>query len=542
LLNGFFCCAPDESVRELRARHPEADLRRHASISTAVAACLVLIACATPPPAPTELWPTKGWLKSTPEAQGIDSAALADAIETLRTKNVPIHSLLIERNGRIVVDAYFFPFADNEPHDVASITKSVTSTLVGIAAGEHAVIDVNEPVASLLPGWAVADPRKAQITLAQLLSMTSGLDCSAPDQGRSPLAQMETSPHWATYMLNRPISSDPGSRFEYCGGSMHIVSASLTRATGRSALDFGRETLFAPLGITDVVWPADPDGISHGFADLRLEPRDLARLGYLWLHDGRWDSVQVVPSAYLEAALAPHANVQPGVQYGYGMWLYPGHTPYDFEANGRGGQRIVVVPQLNTVVVITGGGMDANEVMSLIARAFVSDKALAANTLGEARLETAISLAAAAPVSGAAPALPDIARILAANSWFLPPNPLGVQSMTFNFPSPGQGSVHFGFADGTGEDHSIGLDGSPRLSRNTQSGLPVAVTGRWTVGSFELQYDEIARINAYRLVMTPALTGLSIHLTERSGLADVTMTATTVQSGQRIAVLSGNHG
>jgi CubicO group peptidase (beta-lactamase class C family) len=529
-------------VRELSVRCLEGTLRHFAPISVAIAACLALLSCATPkPPPPTEIWPTQGWLSSTPEEQGIDSTALADAIDTLKARGLPIHSLLIERNGHIVLDAYFYPFADHEPHDVASVTKSVTSSLVGIAMGEHAPIDVNAPVVSLLPGLQSTDPRKTQITLGHFLSMTSGLDCGT-DRGQSSLAQMESSAHWTNYVLSRPVVADAGSRFEYCGGSMHVVSATLTRATGRSAFDLAREKLFAPLGITDVVWPADPDGISHGFADLRLEPRDLAKLGYLWLHDGSWDGRQIIPAAYLENALQPHANVTAGVQYGYGMWLYPGHAPYDFEANGRGGQRITVVPKLNAVIVVTAGGMDANEVAPLIGRAFVSYGALPANKAGEERLAAAVARVAAAPVCAAAPALPETTAALAGKTWYLPPNPLGVQSLVFSFPSASQASVHFGFADGTAEDHPIGLDGSSRLSRNLQTGLMVAVSGKWNNTGFELDYDEVARINAYKLVLTPALSGVSIHLTERSGLADMMMTASAVEPVQRIAGLSATHG
>ena len=518
-------------------------MRRYATISAVIAACVVVLSCATPrpPPPSAEIWPTLSWLSSTPEEQGIDSVALADAIDNLKARNIPIHSLLIERNGHIVLDAYFYPFADHEPHDVASITKSVTSSLVGIAMADHAGLDVNAPVVSLLPGEEITDPRKAQITLGDLLSMTSGLECDA-DQGRSVLAQMESSAHWTSYMLSRPVVADAGSRFEYCGGSMHVVSATLTRATGRSAFDLAREKLFTPLGITDVVWPADPDGVSYGFADLRLEPRDLAKLGYLWLHNGRWDGRQIIPAAYLEEALAPHANVQAGIQYGYGMWLYPGHAPYDFEANGRGGQRITVVPGLNTVIVVTGGGFDANDVMPLIAKAFVSAGALRADTDGDGRLAATVARVAAPPPCIAARSLPGMTASLAGQMWFLPPNPLGVLSLSFSFPSASEASVHFGFADGTGEDHAIGLDGSPRLSRNLQTGLPVAVSGKWSSDGFEFDYDEVSRINAYKLVLTPAPSGISVHLTERSGLADMTMLASGVEPAQRIAGLSANHG
>jgi CubicO group peptidase (beta-lactamase class C family) len=504
-------------------------LRRQAIASVSVAACLALLSCAAPkppsPPPPAEIWPTTGWQTSTPEAQGIDSATLANAIETLKANNIPIHSLLVERNGAVVLDAYFFPFANNEPHDVASITKSVTSMVVGIAMSGNPAIDLNAPMSLLMPGQLTSDPRKAQITLGELLSMTSGLDCSA-DQGRSVLAQMESEPHWADYMMNRPLAAEPGTRFDYCGGSMQVVATAVTRITGQSVATMARDDLFAPLGITDVVWPSDPDGVSHGFADLRLEPRDLAKLGYLWLHDGRWQDKQIIPAGYLKEALAPHANVQAGIQYGYGMWLYPGHTPYDFEANGRGGQRITVIPDLNAVIVVTGGGMDANVVTPLVVAAFKSKSPLPADAPGDAQLAGVVSSAAASPISAASAAPPALGYLLASRTWFLSPNPLGVQSLTFSFPSSADGMVRFGYANGVVEDHPIGLDGSPRLSQTVRSSLPVAVGGTWAGDSFELSYDEIARIDAYKLVFVPAADGFSIHLRERSGLSDMMLTAT----------------
>src|ERR1041384_6495198 len=154
------------------------------------AASLVIASCAetpipsppTPPPKPVTLWPSQGWQTSTPEAQGVDSGWLAYAVETIRYRHLPVHSLLIERHGKIVLDAYFQPFADNQLHDVASVTKSVISTLVGIAEAKQQLTDVNTPISALLPESNFGtDPRKARLTLAHLLSMTSGLDCGDRD-------------------------------------------------------------------------------------------------------------------------------------------------------------------------------------------------------------------------------------------------------------------------------------------------------------------------------------------------------------------------
>src|ERR1700733_8091450 len=322
--------------------------------------CAVLTACAPPssPPAPPppEIWPTQGWTYSTPESQGIDSNALADALEWIRAKQIPVHSVFVERNGFAVLNAYLFPFRKDERHDLASITKSVTSSVVGIAQAEGRLGDLNTPLSALLPDEtrALDDPRKGAVTLANLLDMTSGLDCDA-QPGENLLLEMEQTPDWVSFMLNRPLISAAGSRFQYCGAAFHIVSAALTRVMGQSAFDMARAQIFPPLGITNIAWPADLQGNSHGFADLELTPPDTAKLGYLWLHRGSWGSRQIIPAGYLADALRAHAPVDRGISYGYGFWLYRGHQPYDFEANGRGGQRITIVPEENLVNVITSG-------------------------------------------------------------------------------------------------------------------------------------------------------------------------------------------
>jgi len=369
----------------------------------AILSCFSLFSCAhnapvvanapPEPAAPAVTWPTSGWQTSTPEAQGIDATVLADALEQIRARHIPVNSLLIERHGKIVLDSYFYPFADNRTHNVYSVTKSVTSMLVGIAMADHHLADLNAPVYSLLPVQTSDDPRKAHLTLAHLLSMTSGLDCR-PQGGASLLQQMLKSQHLAAYMLNRPSDAEPGTVFDYCGGNSEVVSAVLTESTGASALDLARQELFSPLGIANVSWPTDRDGVSHGWGDLELQPRDMAKLGYLWLHNGRWEDRQVIPSDYLAQALTRHISVQPGVDYGYGMWLYPGHTPIDFEANGTGGQRITVIPSLDMVEVTTGNGLDANDIAQLIATAAKSDQSLPPNSPADARLTGLVADAA----------------------------------------------------------------------------------------------------------------------------------------------------
>ena len=342
------------------------------------------------------VWPTHGWREAAPEAEGLNSRVLASALATIRARHIPVNSLLIERHGAIVLDASFFPYTDDHPHPVFSVTKSVTSSLVGIALAEGRLSSVNATLASLMPDYlrTAAAREKSDITLAELLSMTSGVDCS-DQSGRNFLQQMESSPDWVSFTLNRREAAEPGTHFDYCAGNMHLVSAVITRATGESAADYARARLFEPLGITDVSWPKDSNGVSHGFSDLSLTPRDMAKLGYLWLHHGQWEGRQIIPADYLADALTPHASVEPGVDYGYGMWIYPsqGHAggPPDFEANGTGGQRIAVIPSEDMVVVITGQALDANDVASLICDAVKSDTGLPDDVQADSELETRLA-------------------------------------------------------------------------------------------------------------------------------------------------------
>jgi CubicO group peptidase (beta-lactamase class C family) len=494
--------------------------------------CAGVVACAPAPqsapplPSQTEIWPTHGWATSTPEEQGIDSVALAKVIDWIRDKQIPVHSLFLERNGHAVLDAYFFPFDASERHDVASVTKSVASSLIGIAQGEGKLGDLNAPISELLPAETrtLDDPRKGAITLSNLLDMTSGLDCNAAP-GENLLLEMEQSADWPAFMLNRPLVSLSGSKFQYCGAAFHMVSVILTGATGFSAFDLARNQIFGPLGIANAVWPSDPQGNSHGFADLELQPRDAAKLGYLWLHHGRWGQQQIIPESYLTVALGTHAQVQPGITYGYGFWLYPSHRPYDFEANGRGGQRITVVPAQNLVSVVTAGGADANTIAPLLAAAVKSDVPLPPNSQGALELAKAIAGAAHPHAPVMPTAVPQWARNISGKMFAVSDNPLGLVSLQLIFASDAEVLLRTQFAGGVWESHPVGMDGVPRLSTNGKSGHRIALLGTWRPGGLLLDYNTIARIDDYRFHLAPVADGLEIHLTERTGLIDMQLLA-----------------
>src|SRR5215470_17127973 len=243
--------------------------RPHLTVS-----CLLLLLTYYGQAADSE-FPTPTWKTATPESQGLDSAVLAEALDYIRARGIPVHSFLVVRNGIIVLEAYFWPYQGSEVHDVASVTKSFTSAAVGIAI-EKGLIRVHDRVLSVLP--------------------QSRCDSEG---GEKALGAMRRSNDWAAFALALPMRADPGSQFAYCSCNNHLLSSLLTAATGESLLQLAQKNLFQPIGIEDVIWPPDPNGLTHGWGDLHLHPRDMARFGLLYLHQGKWGDVQVLPETWV---------------------------------------------------------------------------------------------------------------------------------------------------------------------------------------------------------------------------------------------------
>lgn len=262
-------------------------MRQTARLLGVLSSLLLIFSCGSLKPPGRDLpkasyWPTTGWETSPPEEQGFDSDRLSDLLESIRKNGIGIHSLLFIRNGQMVLDAYFYPFTPGGTvHDVASVTKSVTSALIGIAVDRGYISGVDEPMLSYFPERTVPDAdRKRPVTVEDLVSMRSGFDCGLLPGERELYAMIQTG-DYVQSILELPMASDPGSKYAYCSGNMHLLSAIIRKSSGQSALDFAREHLFEPIGIGRAYWPADSQGITHGWGDLKLHPHDMARIGYL---------------------------------------------------------------------------------------------------------------------------------------------------------------------------------------------------------------------------------------------------------------------
>jgi CubicO group peptidase (beta-lactamase class C family) len=317
----------------------------------------------TPTSAQGEYWPTDGWRTSTPEAQGMDGATLAGVVVAVKAQKLDLDSLLVIRNGYIVHETYFGSQSANQRHIQYSVTKSFISTLIGIALDRGSIERIDRPVLEFFPGLEMQnpDPRKEKMTLEDLLTMRSGLLWNDSDQDFENLFR---SADWVQYMFDLPLMQTPGTVFTYCSGCTNLLSAVLQKAAGMTALDYARENLFGPLGITDLRWESDPSGTSIGGWGLYITPRDMAKLGYLYLHGGEWDGAQVVPADWVSEATREHTSTGGNLGYGYQWWTYPKWDAY--AALGRDGQTIFVIPESDLIVVTTAGGVNHDRIFRLI--------------------------------------------------------------------------------------------------------------------------------------------------------------------------------
>lgn len=309
-----------------------------------------LVAEPLPTGASERAWPLKNWQTSTPAEQGMDADRLARLLDAIDETQLNLHSLLVIRHGKIVLEKYFGDYRPDTRHEQYSCTKSFLSALVGIALEQGAIAGLERTVVSFFPkkSFAHLDERKARMTVEHLLTMTSGLDWQ---EGDPIYREMYISPDWVRYVLDIPMAAEPGSAFNYCSGCSHLLSAILQEATGMNTFRFAQENLFLPLGITDAEWSTDSHGTPIGGWGLQITPRDMAKLGYLYLNGGNWNGKQIVPAAWVQASVEKHVENPDGLDYGYQWWIYPSHGAY--AALGRAGQTILVAPDLDLIVVTT---------------------------------------------------------------------------------------------------------------------------------------------------------------------------------------------
>jgi CubicO group peptidase (beta-lactamase class C family) len=289
-----------------------------------------------------------------PEANAALERVLAQA------KDLPrLHSLIVSRRGEVLLERYYNGTRATRPANVKSVSKSIVSTLVGIAIHRGLIAGVDTPIVTYFPELKKdREPAKQAITIEHLLTMQSGLESTS---NRNYGAWVQSG-NWVQHALRRPLFAAPGTAMQYSTGNSHLLSAILTKATRSSTWRFANDAVGKPLGFTLPQWPQDPQGIFFGGNDMLMTPRQMLAYGEMHLNRGRVGSVQVVPAAWIERSWVPRGRSPiSGSEYGYGWWVRDMGGQRAYYAWGFGGQYIFVVPALDLVVVTTSASTVAED-------------------------------------------------------------------------------------------------------------------------------------------------------------------------------------
>ena len=263
-----------------------------------------------------------------------------------------LHSLLVSHRGQLVLEYYAPKQGANRLANIKSASKSLISTLVGIAIARKLIPGLDTPIARWFPELRKdPDRRKQTITIGNLLTMQSGLESTSGEH----YGTWVSSRNWVRHALARPMVSEPGTTMEYSTGTSHILSAILTKASRTSTHQFASEVLARPLGITLARWTRDPQGIYLGGNEMLMTPRQMIAFGELYLNRGRARGRQVVPAEWVDTSCVPRTRSRwdPDREYGYGWWIQDFDGQRACFAWGFGGQYVMVFRDLDLVVVIT---------------------------------------------------------------------------------------------------------------------------------------------------------------------------------------------
>lgn len=447
------------------------------------------------------------WKVCSPEEQGMSSLALIDGINKLKKDSTNIHSLLVIRNDHIVLDAWFYPFQKSYVHDIASVTKSAVSLLIGIAIDKGFIKSEDQPVLEYFPEYAVKNDTLKKLRIKDLLNMASGLQCSWSNREKE-LQQMQETQDWAGYMFSLPFSSNPGEKFSYCSGNFYLLAEILQRATKMKSHEFARRYLFDPLQFHKTYWEENNKGVNHGWGDLHLHPYDMAKLGCLIVNDGKWKGIQVISNEWVKK-IRPLYYIHKTESYGYGWWL-DSEDPDEIQAMGRGGQRMFIFKEKNIVIVTTGGGFDAGDMDNLVMESISSYNK---NETHSAELKSLLKTIRSPgkksiAENGFSPAMLNKTFQFERNEF---------EFTTIRFEKRNKEYyIMLEFDDGGKDEHPMGMGDQYKISNEHVFGLPVAVKCSWHDNKLIVDYNELSRINLCKLTFNFYEDGVDLNFQDRT--------------------------
>ena len=311
-----------------------------------------------------------GWKTAHLNEVGVDSSRIYQLFNQLGPAKHKIHSVLLVKNANLVLEEYFGKNEIDTPHDLRSATKSIISILLGIAIDKEFIEDIDDPVSKYLGNLKARknlDPRKADITIRHLITMSSGLDCDDWDrQSTGQEDKVYRKKDWLQYTLDLPMINEPGKKTYYCSMGVVLAAEIISRASGERLDEFAENYLFQPLGITNYRWGHTTTGrpIIPSAKRLYMTPRDLAKIGLLVSNKGVWQGKQIVSEAWLSQATSKHARLA-SLDYGFLWWRIPfklgSGTTTAIAATGNGGQYIFILEPLNAIAIFTGGAYNSED-------------------------------------------------------------------------------------------------------------------------------------------------------------------------------------
>jgi CubicO group peptidase (beta-lactamase class C family) len=419
--------------------------------------------------------------RSTPESQGVSSAGLLAFVEAAEKEIDALHSLILVRHGRVVAEGWWAPYAPGEPHMMFSLSKSFTSTAVGLAVAEGR-LSVDDSVLGFFPEDAPAQPGEhlRAMRVRDLLTMSTGQHNE--DIASFPYGADE---NLVKRFLAIPVAHKPGTHFVYNTPASYMLSAIVQKVTGQTVLDYLKPRLFDPLGISGQTWEASKAGVSMGGFGLSIRTEDIAKFGLLYLQKGQWQGRQIVPAPWVEAATSrqvsngsnPSSDWEQG--YGYQFW----RTRHGFyRGDGAHGQFCIVMPQYDAVLAITAGTRDLPGVMNLAWQKLVpalAPSALPADKGAHDTLTAKLGSLALPAQDGAASS--PLAASIVGRTFTVAPNAKSIETLTLESLDP-KGDAVFAI---TMAGSAQRIPAAPRAWRKGEATvrgvpMPFAASGAWT--------------------------------------------------------------
>ena len=419
--------------------------------------------------------------RSTPEAQGVSSAGLLGFIDAAEKQVDALHSFMLVRHGHVVAEGWWSPYAADEPHVMFSLSKSFTSTAVGLAAAEGK-LTVDDLVLGFFPESAPETPSAnlRAMKVRDLLTMSTG-------QHDEDIA---TFPYFADENLVKkflalPVAHKPGTLFVYNTPASYMLSAIVQKVTGQTVVDYLGPRLFEPLGIRPPVWEASKQGISLGGFGLNIRTEDIARFGQLYLQKGMWQGRPLLSSAWVEAAtsrqMSNGSSTSSDWEQGYGYQFWRCRHGF-YRGDGAFGQYCIILPQYDAVIAITSGTRDMPGVLNLIWDRLVpalKSNALSTDKASSDKLASKMSSLVLPPQAGEPTS--SVAKTVAGRRYTLAPNAQTVEAVALDS-IDAKGEASFTIRVGGTDQHLAAAPGAWRKASMTINGAaePVAGSGGWT--------------------------------------------------------------